>query len=131
MNSMLPSQPYLLRAIYEWIVDNDMTPYVLVNARNDDVHVPVQHIDNGKIVLNIAPRAVTSLELGNDAIDFSARFSGSSTNVHFPVSAVMAIYAKENGQGMVFNESDNDGGDDNRPGDSMKKQTRPSLKLVK
>ncbi len=128
---MLPSQPYLLRAIYEWIVDNDMTPYVLVNARNDDVHVPLQHIDNGKIVLNIAPRAVSSLELGNDAVIFSARFSGSQTSVSFPVSAVMAIYAKENGQGMVFNESDNDGGDDNTSGDSSKKQVRPSLKLVK
>jgi len=129
---MLPSQPYLLRAIYEWIVDNDMTPYVLVNARNDDVHVPVQYIDNGKIVLNIAPRAVSSLELGNDAIIFSARFSGSPTDVRFPVSAVMAIYAKENGQGMVFNESDNDdGGDDNSPTPSDKKAKRPNLKIVK
>ena len=130
MNSMLPSQPYLLRAIYEWIVDNDMTPYVLVNARNDDVHVPVQYIDNGKIVLNIAPRAVSSLELGNDAIIFSARFSGNPTDVRFPVSAVMAIYAKENGQGMVFNESDNDGGDDHPP-ENTHKQKKPNLKLVK
>ncbi len=128
---MLPSQPYLLRAIYEWIVDNDMTPYVLVNARNDDVHVPVQYIDNGKIVLNIAPRAVSSLELGNDAIIFSARFSGSPTNVSFPVSAVMAIYAKENGQGMVFNESENDGGDDDSKASSGNKPKKPSLKLVK
>ena len=128
---MLPSQPYLLRAIYEWIVDNDMTPYVLVNARNDDVHVPVQYIDNGKIVLNIAPRAVSSLELGNDAIIFSARFSGSPTNVSFPVSAVMAIYAKENGQGMVFNESDNDGGDDDTKTSGGNKTKKPNLKLVK
>lgn len=128
---MLPSQPYLLRAIYEWIVDNDMTPYVLVNARNDDVHVPVQYVDNGKIVLNLAPRAVTSLELGNDAVMFSARFSGNPTNVSFPVSSVMAIYAKENGQGMVFNESDNDGGDDNTVGKVDKKAKRPALKIVK
>ena len=129
---MLPSQPYLLRAIYEWIVDNEMTPYVLVNARNDDVHVPVQYIDNGKIVLNIAPRAVSSLELGNEAIIFSARFSGNPTNVSFPVSAVMAIYAKENGQGMVFNESDNDGGDDSdNTRAASKKPKKPNLKLVK
>lgn len=128
---MLPSQPYLLRAIYEWIVDNEMTPYVLVNARNDDVNVPVQYIDNGKIVLNIAPRAVSSLELGNEAIIFSARFAGNPTHVSFPVSAVMAIYAKENGQGMVFNESDNDGGDDDSTGATPAKSKKPNLKLVK
>ena len=127
---MLPSQPYLLRAIYEWIVDNDMTPYVLVNAQNDEVHVPTKYVDNGKIVLNIAPRAVSHLDLGNDAIMFNARFSGNPTDVSFPVSAVMAIYAKENGQGMVFNESDNnDGGDNPDPAD--KKAKRPQLKLVK
>lgn len=126
---MLPSQPYLLRAIYEWIVDNEMTPYVLVNAQNDDVHVPVQYVDNGKIVLNIAPRAVSRLELGNDEIVFSARFSGNPTEVCFPVNSVMAIYAKENGQGMVFNENDNAGGDD--PKVSSNKPKRPSLKLVK
>lgn len=126
---MLPSQPYLLRAIYDWIVDNEMTPYVLVNAQNDDVQVPVQYVDNGKIVLNIAPRAVSRLDLGNDEIIFSARFSGSPTEVSFPVASVMAIYAKENGQGMVFNESENAGGDD--PKASDKKPKKPALKLVK
>jgi len=127
---MLPSQPYLLRAIYEWIVDNDMTPYVLVNAQNDEVQVPTKYVDNGKIVLNIAPRAVSDLALGNDEIIFNARFSGSPTDVSFPVSAVMAIYAKENGQGMVFNESDNNDGGDS-PDSTEKKAKRPQLKLVK
>ena len=127
---MLPSQPYLLRAIYEWIVDNDMTPYVLVNAQNDDVHVPTQYVDNGKIVLNIAPRAVSRLDLGNDEIIFNARFSGSPTDVSFPVSSVMAIYAKENGQGMVFNESDTNGDDDPKSSSSSKTK-KPALKLVK
>lgn len=126
---MLPSQPYLLRAIYEWIVDNEMTPYVLVNAQNDDVQVPVQYVDNGKIVLNIAPRAVSQLELGNSEIMFSARFSGNPTRVCFPVTSVMAIYAKENGQGMVFNESENHGGDDTST--TSKKTKKPNLKLVK
>lgn len=126
---MLPSQPYLLRAIYEWIVDNEMTPYVLVNAQNDDVQVPVQYVDNGKIVLNIAPRAVSRLELGNSEIMFSARFSGSPTEVCFPVTSVMAIYAKENGQGMVFNENGNAGGDDTRT--PSKKAKKPNLKIVK
>ncbi|MDH5178494.1 MAG: ClpXP protease specificity-enhancing factor [Gammaproteobacteria bacterium] len=126
---MLPSQPYLLRAIYEWIVDNEMTPYVLVNAQNDEVQVPLQYVDNGKIVLNIAPRAVSRLELGNNEIMFSARFSGNPTEVSFPVSSVMAIYAKENGQGMVFNEAENGGGDG--PNTAGKKTKKPKLKLVK
>lgn len=105
---MSSNQPYLLRALYDWIVDNSMTPYVLVNAEAEQVDVPSQYIDNGKIVLNISPAAVSSLGLENDYIMFNARFSGKSTDVSFPISAVLAIYAKENGQGMVFNESSNE-----------------------
>ncbi len=126
--SMTPSQPYLLRAIYEWIIDNDLTPYVLVNAEHDASHVPHQYVENGKIVLNLGPEAVNDLQMANDYIDFNARFSGKAMNVSFPVSAVMAIYAKENGQGMVFNESD----DETPPPESgPDKSGRPSLKLVK
>jgi stringent starvation protein B len=125
---MTPSQPYLLRAIYEWIVDNDLTPYMLVNAENEASHVPHQYVENGKIVLNLGPEAVNDLQMANDYIDFNARFSGKAMNVSFPVSAVLAIYAKENGQGMVFNESD----DENPPPESGPgKSGRPSLKLVK
>ena len=105
MNS---NQPYLLRALYDWIVDNSMTPYVLVNAEAEQVNVPSQYIDNGKIVLNISPAAVSSLELTNDYVMFNARFSGKPTDVSLPVSAVLAVYAKENGQGMVFNENSNE-----------------------
>ncbi len=126
--SMTPSQPYLVRAIYEWIVDNELTPYVLVNAENDASHVPRQYVENGKIVLNLDPVAVNDLEMANDYVAFNARFGGKAMNVSFPVATVLAIYAKENGQGMVFNESD----DENPPpGSGPDDSGRPKLKLVK
>jgi stringent starvation protein B len=125
---MTPSRPYLVRAIHEWILDNEMTPHLLVDMETDGVEVPAQQGQNGKIVLNISPQAVEGLMLGNDAIGFRARFGGISTDVHVPVGAVLAIYAKENGRGMVFNEdSDEPAPDDSgtRPG------KRPALKIVK
>jgi stringent starvation protein B len=121
---LTPSQPYLLRAIYEWIVDNDLTPYLLVDASNDDVHVPRNFVENGKIVLNIAPRAVNNLTLNNEAVQFNARFSGKPMDVFLPTQAVLAIYAKENGQGMVFNEIDNTQPDPPKP-------DKPNLRVVK
>jgi len=87
---MSSNQPYLLRALYDWIVDNSLTPYVLVNAEAERVDVPTQYIENGKIVLNLSPAAVSSLELGNDFVIFNARFSGKPTDVSFPISAVLA-----------------------------------------
>ena len=124
--SMTPNQPYMIRALYDWIIDNDMTPYVLVNAENEFTQVPRQYVDNGKIVLNLIPNAISNLELGNDHISFNARFSGKDTNVVFPVSSVLAIYAKENGQGMVFDEKG-----DETPPPEPEKPARPSLKIVK
>lgn len=126
--SMTPSQPYLVRAIYEWIVDNELTPYVLVDAANDASRLPRQFVENGKIVLNLGPVAVNDLQMANDYIAFNARFSGKAMNVSFPVSSVLAIYAKENGQGMVFNESD---GKNPPPGSGPDNSGRPNLKLVK
>lgn len=123
---MTPNQPYMIRALYDWIIDNDMTPYVLVNAENEFTQVPRQYVDNGKIVLNLIPNAISNLELGNDHISFNARFSGKDTNVVFPVSSVLAIYAKENGQGMVFDEKG-----DETPPPEPEKPARPSLKIVK
>ena len=99
---MTSMRPYLLRALYEWIVDNGLTPYLLVNAEHDQVEVPTQFVENGQIILNIAPMAVQGLTLENDWVSFSARFSGRSFSVFVPVSAVLAIYAKENGKGMFF-----------------------------
>ena len=126
--SMTPSQPYLVRAIYEWIVDNALTPYVLVNAEHDATHVPRQYVENGKIVLNLGPVAVNDLDMANDYITFNARFGGKAMDVSFPVASVLAIYAKENGQGMVFNESE---GENPPPEPEPYKPGRPSLKLVK
>ena len=129
MNS---SRPYLIRAVYEWIVDNGLTPYLLVNAEGEGVVVPAQYIQQGRIVLNVAPRAVMALELGNELIEFHARFGGVETGLSVPVAAVMAIYAQENGQGMAFSEDgDGGGGDGGDDGSSPDKPKRPSLKVVK
>jgi stringent starvation protein B len=103
---MTPNRPYLLRAIYDWISDNGLTPYVLVDAAREGVRVPPQVIKDGQVVLNVAMRAVADLDLGNERVSFKARFSGASHNVTFPVSAVLAIYAQENGQGMMFPADD-------------------------
>lgn len=113
---MKSTRPYLIRAFYEWIVDNNCTPYVVVNAHYKEVEVPQQYIENGQIVLNVSMDAVHELSLGNDAINFMAKFHGVAHSIHIPISAVMAIYASENGKGMVFNEeesfdSENDGDD--------------------
>lgn len=105
MNS---SRPYLLRAFYEWIVDNNATPYVVVNADFPQVMVPREYVDNGRIVLNIAPGAVRSLLLANDHVEFNARFGGVPHDIYVPMRAVSAIYAKENGRGMVFKDDDED-----------------------
>jgi stringent starvation protein B len=103
-HGMTPNRPYLLRAIYDWISDNGLTPYVLVDAARPDVQVPPQTIKDGQVVLNLAMRAVANLDLGNERVSFSARFSGVSQSVGFPVAAILAIYAQENGQGMMFPE---------------------------
>lgn len=100
--AMSSNRPYLLRAIYDWISDNNLTPYVLVDAGVEGVRVPPQVIKNGQVVLNLAMRAVANLDLGNDWISFQARFSGLSQSIHIPMRAVLALYAQENGQGMMF-----------------------------
>lgn len=127
---MTPSRPYLIRALYDWIVDNGMTPYILVNAEHEQVEVPQQFVENGKIVFNISPTAVRNLELGNDSVLLEARFAGTPMRVVVPVMGVLAIYARENGKGMVFTEE----GDDRPPPEPSKKAPtvkRPSLRVVK
>ncbi len=103
---MSSNRPYLVRAIHEWISDNNLTPYLLVDAAWPGVAVPPQAAKDGRVVLNIAPRAVAGLELGKDWIRFNARFGGVSHRVEVPVGAVLAIYAQENGQGMMFPAED-------------------------
>lgn len=103
---MTSNRPYLVRAIHEWIGDNSLTPYLLVDAAWPGVIVPPQAAKDGRVVLNIAPRAVAGLDIGKDWISFSARFGGVSHRVEVPLGAVLAIYAQENGQGMMFPADD-------------------------
>jgi stringent starvation protein B len=104
MMSMTSNKPYLIRAMFDWIVDNDLTPYLLVNAELPNVEVPQEHVNGGRIVLNISPKASRGLHLENDKILFTARFSGLATQIVLDPAAVLAIYAKENGRGMEFGE---------------------------
>lgn len=103
-NAMTSHRPYLLRALYEWIADNGMTPHLLVDATRPHVQVPSHAVKDGRIVLNVAERAVAGLQMTNDEIRFSARFGGVSHAVSVPVAAVLAIYARETGQGMALPE---------------------------
>ena len=130
---MNPSRPYIMRALYEWIVDNGCTPYVLVDAQMQDVIVPDQYVKDGQIVLNISPGAVMDLNISNDAVAFNGRFGGVATDIYVPVNAVIGIYARENGQGMVFEpEEDVDPTPpDDLPPEPDKPEGRPSLKIVK
>lgn len=124
---MTSSRPYLIRALNDWICDNNMTTHIVVDANSDDVIVPREFVEAGKIVLNISPMAVQTLAIENNFISFSARFSGKAMDVFIPVSAVMAIYAKENGQGMVFSEEPS-----SPPPDKKSKSTdKPTLRVVK
>lgn len=124
---MTSSKPYLIRAIHEWIVDNGMTPYLLVDATANGVAVPPQHIADNKIILNVSPRATQGLSISNDWVHFSARFGGASVDVSFPPTAVLAIYARENGQGMIFEKEDGEP----TPPSPDKPPGRPQLKVVK
>ena len=99
---MTSNRPYLLRALYAWISDNSMTPHILVDAGFEGVKVPEQAVQKGKVILNIDEAAVNELELGNEWLTFTARFSGKKHHVSVPLDAVLAIYSKENGQGMMF-----------------------------
>lgn len=128
---MTPSRPYFVRAVYEWVLDNQMTPYLLVNADYPMVEVPSEFVNAGKIVLNLAPSAIRELQMGNEFIAFSARFSGRVRQLTVPLGSVLAVYAKENGKGMFFDDSEipppDDGGDDSTPPSGG----RPALKVVK
>ena len=127
-------RPYLLRALYDWIVDSDLTPYVVVAVNSKRVVVPGEFVNEGKIVLNVSPMAVRNLVLGNEVLTFDGRFSGNPFAVSVPISHVVTIYAKESGEGMMFDSefelnsetgaqdsSDDDpkGGRPARPGDHL------------
>jgi stringent starvation protein B len=143
---MSPTKPYFVRALYDWIVDNGCTPYLLVDASAADCVVPVQFVRNGMIVLNLAPAAVKGLELGNAHVMFSARFGGVSHDITVPLAAIRAIYARENGQGLAFEEEAQPGSEDGErpvapavddgdtpedPGGKRRKPAAPRLTIVK
>lgn len=134
---MTPLKLYLVRAVHDWAVDNGFTPQLLVDATAAGVKVPANYVQDGRIVLNVHPRAVSHLEFGDDALRFSARFGAQSQRVEIPHAAVLAIYARENSQGITFPElapgdGDNKGSgpDDNPPGGKAPGKG-PSLRVVK
>lgn len=114
-NSMISSRPYLLRAFYEWIVDNHLTPYLVVNAEWPGVRVPQEFVENGRIILNINPEAILGLKMTNKMVTFNAQFGGVPFDIEVPVRAAAAIYAKENGKGMVFKDDEEDEDEDDMP----------------
>lgn len=121
-----PTRPYLARGIYEWVCDNQLTPYLLVDATKPNTHVPIQFVKDGQIVLNAAPHAVHQFEMTNEAISFSARFGGVSQNLYIPFHALIGIYARENGQGLFFdpNEYDNVSTPEEKPTPKKKSSLR-------
>jgi stringent starvation protein B len=142
---MTSSKPYLIRALYEWLLQNDVTPYLLVDSNFYGVMIPQGTANDGKVVLNLTPSAIQALELDNEFVAFSARFGGVAQNVYCPMASILAIYAQENGEGMVFNEEPHIEPDpegtkadgklasvkpSSKPLES-KRTNRPSLKVVK
>ena len=138
--TMTSSRSYIARALYDWILDNNCTPYILVDASREGVVVPTEYVKDGQIVLNISPTAVRALDIGNDTIAFDGRFGGEALTIFVPIEALMAIYARENGQGMVFEmeaspiqgEPENTEEPEVPPEPPKRpKPGRPSLKVVK
>lgn len=136
--TLSPTRPYLARGIYEWICDNNLTPYLLVDATKPYTDVPTQFIQDGQIVLNIVPHAVHKLNMSNDAITFSARFGGVSRDIYVPISAVLGLYAKENGQGLFFDPEEYAAQTEENTLESTKQEVlesetpkkRPSLRIL-
>ena len=124
------TRPYLLRALYEWCTDNGFTPYVAVKV-DDSVRVPRDHVKNGEIVLNISFDATSSLKLGNEFIEFKARFAGKAQEIQVPLNRVIAIYARENGQGMAFPLNDSSASNSPTNTDSLTKSTTSNEASVK
>ncbi|HWK74237.1 MAG TPA: ClpXP protease specificity-enhancing factor [Povalibacter sp.] len=130
-------RPYLLRAMHEWISDNQQTPHIVVDASIEGVDVPRQYVQGGKIILNISLNATSSLNLSNDGVVFRARFGAATYDVSVPILAVLGIYARETGQGMIFSEADAPPPPQTPPepgpgptGGEVKR-SRPTLKVVK
>ena len=131
-------RPYLVRAMHEWMTDNQQTPHIVVDAAGKGVEVPRQYVQDGKIILNISFNATHSLALGNERVEFSARFGGQTYHVAVPMHAVLGIYARETGQGMIFGDDDAPAPPPDSPptadgsdAGASKAAKRPQLKVVK
>jgi stringent starvation protein B len=133
MSNVPTKRPYLLRAMHEWMTDCGHTPHVIVDAKRTDAEVPRAYVKDGKIVLNLSPSATQRLHLGNEDIEFDARFAGVVHHVRVPIAAVMGIYARETGEGMVFSEQDLGPEPPSRPTPAEERGggKRPQLKVVK
>jgi len=142
MSDLIPTKPYMLRALHEWCVDNNLTPHLIV-AVNAQTRVPMAYVKNGEIVLNINYGATKDLHIDNDSVVFSARFGGVSQNIYVPMTAVRGIFARENGQGMFFeaesehqdvDASEGDVEENAKPIENKEeliKSKKPVLKIVK
>ena len=131
---MTPSKPYLIRGLYQWLLDNQATPYILVDSSGEDVKVPRGIATDAKVVLNLSPSAVQNLEMTNDYVSFSARFNGVAQNIYCPIASILAIYARENGEGMMFpanSEAKENPVAEAEASDKSKKSSKPGLKIVK
>ncbi len=129
---MTPLKLYLVRALHEWILENGLTPYLLVDAKFDGVAVPEAYVSDDKIILNTHPDAIQHWVLDNEAVSFTARFSGNPENLYVPINAILAAYAKETGKGMMFDEHFEDELPPNpdKPTNTMSIK-KPVLKIVK
>lgn len=127
--AMSSSRAYMTRALYDWILDNKCTPYVLVDAGGTGVAVPQQYVKDGQIVLNVSPTAVMDLLISNEALQFNGRFGGVPMDIYVPIPSVMGIYARENGQGMIFEVEEPTEPDPDSGGKVL--QGKPSLRVIK
>jgi stringent starvation protein B len=129
-------RPYLLRAMHEWISDSNQTPHIVVDASMEGVEVPRQYVQGGKIILNVSSNATSMLSLGNDIVRFRARFGAATYDVSVPIGAVLGIYARETGQGMIFSEADTPPQPPTPPSEPAPttgdgKRSKPTLKVIK
>jgi stringent starvation protein B len=130
-------RPYLLRAMHEWISDSNQTPHIVVDASIEGVEVPRQYVQGGKIILNVSSNATSMLSLGNDLVRFRARFGAATYDVSVPIVAVLGIYARETGQGMIFSEADTPPQPPSPPSEPTPtttnegKRSKPTLKVIK
>ncbi len=137
-DQLIPTRPYLIRAIRDWAMDNRLTPQLLVDAGVDGIVIPGSHVQDGKIVLNVHTQAVKALELGNEFITFSARFGGVARAINLPIHSVLAVFARENGQGIFFQEEETqhqmeqsaDDSKEHLPNGQYSGPRRPYLRLV-